>query len=225
MASVKAVTLLSMLVWVALAAGCCKKEKEQIFQLESRYADLDARHKDLQVRLVAADRQADEISLQNKLDLDQKDAEIARLETELAAKPGPKKAPAEGWQATPLGDMITVGSDILFASGRAMLTKSGMARLERVAADIRREYPGLRVRVYGHTDSDPIKKTRRLWQDNLDLSANRAMAVARYLIRKGGVPARLIECVAMGEHHPVTANRGTGKAKNRRVEIVVVKKE
>jgi len=204
-----------------LASGGCNDQKQRIFQLESQYNDLSNRNKDLQDQVTLADRRADELGTQldrKDLVIDEKDAEIAKLKGQATSRP------AEGWQATPLGDMVTVGSDILFSSGRATLTRSGMSRLEQIAADIRRQYSGLRVRVYGHTDSDPIKKTRRLWRDNLDLSANRAMAVARYLVSKG-IPAKTIESVAMGEHHPVAANRGGGKAKNRRVEIVVVKNQ
>ena len=80
------------------------------------------------------------------------------------------------------------------------------------------------MRVYGYTDSDPIKRSARLWKDNLDLSANRAMAVTREL-RKLGIPAESIETVAMGATRSVAPNRTKAdKAKNRRVEIVVVGK-
>ena len=41
----------------------------------------------------------------------------------------------------------------------------------------------------GHTDSDPISKTKSRWKDNLDLSAERARVVGKYLADKG-VPAK-----------------------------------
>ena len=208
-----------------LASGGCNDQKQRIFQLESQCNDLVNRNKDLEEQVTLADLRADELGLQlgrKDIVIDEKDAEIARLKGQAGERPASE--PAEGWKKTPLGDMVTVGSDILFSSGRATLTRSGMSRLAQIASDIRRQYAGLRVRVYGHTDSDPIKRTRRLWHDNLDLSANRAMAVARYLVSKG-ISAKTIESVAMGQHHPVAANRGSGKAKNRRVEIIVVKNQ
>jgi len=80
------------------------------------------------------------------------------------------------------------------------------------------------VRVMGYSDSDPIVKTKKLWKDNLDLSANRAMEVTRYLWSRG-IPAERIETVGMGSTHFVQPNKTkAGKAANRRVEIHVVKK-
>jgi len=114
-------------------------------------------------------------------------------------------------------------SDILFPSGQATLTKQGLTELDKAAAAIKARYAGLPVRVYGYTDTDPILKTKKLWQDNLDLSANRAMNVTRHL-RSRGVPASMIETVAMGETRPVASNASTAsKARNRRVEIIVIK--
>jgi outer membrane protein OmpA-like peptidoglycan-associated protein len=48
------------------------------------------------------------------------------------------------------------------------------------------------------------------------------MAVTRYLVVKG-VKADSIETIAMGETHPLASNSGAAKAKNRRVEIIVIK--
>ena len=118
----------------------------------------------------------------------------------------------------------TLESDILFASGSATLTAAGQKALSEVAAKIKADYPGRIVRIYGHTDSDPIVKSKKLWADNLDLSANRAMAVARYMIDRG-IPAERVEPVAMGATRPVASNdTKAGKARNRRVEIVVIQK-
>ncbi len=76
------------------------------------------------------------------------------------------------------------------------------------------------VRVdWEHTD--PINKTKDLWKDNWDLSAQRALAVVRYL-QGHGISDKLIRAVGCGEARPVDTNTTTaGKAKNRRVEIVV----
>jgi flagellar motor protein MotB len=79
------------------------------------------------------------------------------------------------------------------------------------------------VRVIGYTDNDPIRKTRNLWEDNLDLSANRAMTVVRHL-REQGIDAEKLTACGRGETNPVTPNTSTAnKAKNRRVEIIVIK--
>jgi chemotaxis protein MotB len=206
------------------ALGCAQKEKQEIQALTAEKQDLMNQNRDLQAQLAAAKARETELLAQRDSKQVELDAALARLR-ETEAKPasaGPPPAP--GWERGPLGDMVTVGSDILFESGKAALTASGRSALDKIVADIKKSYAGLPIRIYGHTDNEPIQKSRKLWQDNLDLSANRAMSVTRYLISRG-VSTKVIETVAMGEHHPLASNTSKAqRAKNRRVEIIVVRK-
>jgi flagellar motor protein MotB len=72
------------------------------------------------------------------------------------------------------------------------------------------------VFVDGHTDPDPIAKTKGMWQDNLDLSAERARAVAKYLTSQGGLTSKNVDARAFGSTQPKKT-----KDASRRVEIVV----
>jgi chemotaxis protein MotB len=111
---------------------------------------------------------------------------------------------------------------LLFRSGRATLTSGGKKALSVIASNIMTNHPGKYIRIYGHTDSDPIRKTKNLWADNLDLSSNRAMAVARYMISRG-IKGSLIESVGMGSTRPIAGNKSVAdKKKNRRVEIMII---
>jgi len=93
--------------------------------------------------------------------------------------------------------------------------------LNHIYGVIQERYAGREIDVVGHTASDPIRKTKNLWQDNWELSAERALTVLRYLVNQG-VPPKQIRAVACGESRPVASNATpAGKAKNRRVEIVV----
>jgi chemotaxis protein MotB len=110
---------------------------------------------------------------------------------------------------------------ILFAPGSAKLKRATSSELDHIYSVIRERYSGRQIDVVGHTDSDPIRKTKNLWEDNWDLSAGRALTVLRYLVGKG-IPPQQIRAVACGESRPVASNAtAAGKAKNRRVEIVV----
>jgi flagellar motor protein MotB len=81
------------------------------------------------------------------------------------------------------------------------------------------KYSGRQIDVVGHTDSDPIKKSP--WKDNLQLSTERANSVIRYLTERG-IPKDKLRAVGRGDSQPVAPNTtASGKAKNRRVEIVV----
>ncbi len=201
--------------------GCCKKEKQQIQALQEQYNDLSNQNQDLRSQLSEA--KARNNALMSELNtkesqLSSAEARAAELQSELAATPAPTPTAetAEGWTVTVVGDKITVGSDVLFASGKAELTSGGKRALDKIAGDLRTTYAGLPVRVMGYTDTDPIRKSK--WKDNLELSAHRAMAVERYLESRGVEPERM-ESVAKGEEHPVPGS----KTKSRRVEIIVVK--
>ncbi|MDY7011102.1 MAG: OmpA family protein [Planctomycetota bacterium] len=208
----------------AAITGCNDKCQQELTALKHQYNDLQLEKGDLQKSLMTSRNKNDELMtlLASKdSELDAVNTEIARLKSQ--PKPVPKPAVPAGWQETATGAKVTLASDILFAAGRARLSKQGIARLGQIVATIKTSYPDSIVRVYGFTDSDPIKKTKKLWTDNLDLSSNRAMAVVR-LLQKSGIQAENLEAIGMGATHPVASNETReGKAKNRRVEIVVVK--
>lgn len=116
---------------------------------------------------------------------------------------------------------VTLPDTILFASGQAKLKSSTSRELDEIYSVLRQRYSGRKVDVVGHTDGDPIRKTKDKWQDNWDLSAARSLTVLRYMVNRGVQPGS-IRAVACGESRPVASNSSaSGKAKNRRVEIVV----
>jgi len=112
---------------------------------------------------------------------------------------------------------IGVNNRVTFDSGSVALKSSAHQVLRNVASALRSKFSGRRFFVEGHTDTDPISKTKDKYSSNRDLSAKRADAVARYLVRQG-VPESSIVIVGFGQYDPI--NRGD-KAANRRVEIVV----
>ncbi|MHC5077322.1 MAG: OmpA/MotB family protein, partial [Planctomycetota bacterium] len=94
-----------------------------------------------------------------------------------------------------------------------------ITELDHINSVLRSKYGGRQIDVVGHTDSDPIKKSS--WQDNWELSAQRALSVLRYLVKQG-ISSEQIRAVGRGESQPIASNSSaSGKARNRRVEIVV----
>lgn len=216
-------TIVGLFVAVMATAGCNQAELDQ---LKKDKTELQDQNKALKEALAAADERERENAAKINA-MQGKEAELATLTAEneglkrqLAQKPAASTATptASGWIASTFGDSVTVGGDILFGSGKAALTDAGKHRLDQIAKDLKTTYAGRPVRIYGHTDTDPITKSN--WDDNLELSANRAMAVTRYL-RTKGINTKLVETIAMGEYHPEPGAKD--KAKNRRVEIFVVK--
>lgn len=215
----KAVGLVGLAILVsAFSVGCCDKEKSTIGQLTQENLDLSTQNEALRNDLNSAKDRENEMA--NELYAAQQAGKAVKAPTGVHPIGG---ATAGGCERGLIGDRVTVGSDLLFAPGQAKLTDSGRRELDKIASALKSTYAGLPVRVYGYTDSDPVVKTRNLWTDNLDLSANRAMAVTRYLWSRGIAKDR-IETVAMGETHFVGPNSSkAAKVKNRRVEIIVIK--
>lgn len=112
---------------------------------------------------------------------------------------------------------VRIPGDVLFESGKVDLRGSSTATLAQVAGVLNAQYGSATIRVEGYTDTDPIR--RSAWDDNLELSLQRAAAVHRYL-QEQGVAAERMYAAGYGETRP----RGS-KAESRRVEIVVVLSE
>ncbi|MBX3461900.1 MAG: OmpA family protein [Planctomycetes bacterium] len=114
---------------------------------------------------------------------------------------------------------ISIGVDdsVTFDSGSTALKDSSHRVLRNVASVLRSRFSGNRFFITGHTDSDPIQKTKDRFRSNRHLSTERADAVAAYLIKQG-VPEANIVVVGYGQYDPLDPKN---KAKNRRVEIVV----
>jgi chemotaxis protein MotB len=114
---------------------------------------------------------------------------------------------------------------ILFDSGKAEVKPEGQAVLQKVIS-ILKDVKDKAIRTEGHTDNVPIGgMLAKKYPTNWELSAARAINVTRYLQEQGIDPAQL-SAVAYGEYKPIAANDNPeGKAKNRRIEIILVPKE
>jgi len=120
-------------------------------------------------------------------------------------------------EVTERGVAIRVNAPFLFASGRADLRPEAQTLLASLGGFLARfPHP---VRVEGHTDAVPISTAR--FGSNWELSAARAVAVARAFQAAGLAPERL-SAAGYGEHRPVASNETPEeRARNRRVEILM----
>ena len=93
------------------------------------------------------------------------------------------------------------------------------ARLDEIAATLAKHPEIKSIRIEGHTDN------RGSDAYNLKLSDARAASVRQYMIEKGLTGDRLLS-EGFGESKPIKSNRTKkGRAKNRRVEFVIVERE
>lgn len=210
----KTIALLICLVVFALLPGCTNWEK--------KYQALSVEHENLKGLL---DRERSEKGqLADRISQDQMTIEELQRQIEESSKsPADVTGFGEGYDVAfdPSAGTITVTlpNAILFDSGKAELKRATSTELDHIRSVLRDKYPGKQVDVVGHTDTDPIKKSK--WKDNWELSAQRALSVLRYLVKRG-ISEKDIQAVGCGESQPIASNaNASGKAKNRRVEIVV----
>lgn len=113
--------------------------------------------------------------------------------------------------------LFATGSDELRPEGRQLLTT--LVQPLRVYLSERDEM----LMVSGFTDNTALlKNSQQRFADNLELSAQRALTVARALIQEG-MPSSQVFAAAFGAEQPVADNTdGKGRAQNRRVEIAPV---
>ena len=114
---------------------------------------------------------------------------------------------------------------ILFDSGKAEIKSEGLVVLGKVI-EILKSVNDKAIRIEGHTDAMPITGSlAQRYPTNWELSAARAINVARYLQKEAVNPA-FLSAAGFGEFKPVADNATVeGRAKNRRIEIVLVPKE
>lgn len=117
---------------------------------------------------------------------------------------------------------VNILDRVLFDSGEADLRPEGQQVLLKVAG-VLAQHGRRQLHVIGHTDNVPI---RRKFASNWELSCARATAAVRFLVEHAGVDPRRLGAVGHGEFHPIEDN-GTaeGRARNRRIEIVVLPEE
>ena len=121
-----------------------------------------------------------------------------------------------------VGDRFIFQSEVLFAPGQASIGEAGEKQLSQIATalieittTIPEDIPWL-LQVDGHTDNIPIAGQ---YQDNWDLSTERALSVVRLMVANG-VPPQRLSAAGYGEFQPVSiGDTASDRQKNRRIEL------
>lgn len=120
------------------------------------------------------------------------------------------------------GLVMRLSEHTLFDLGAADITAEARPLLQKVGAIIAKT--DYLIRIEGHTDDLPIHTER--YPSNWELSTARAVNVLRYFIKNHNIDPRRLAAEGFGEFHPLVANdTPQNRSKNRRVEIIFIKKE
>ena len=208
----------------------------KVGMLEQSNQDLrgenDALKKEVQGLKVKSEESAQQLKEQRQriADLEMsKEQKVQEVSSEYKSMIDKMKAEIDQGQVTitELKGKLTVNmvEAILFDSGRAEVKRGGLEVLQKVV-DVLKETKDKAIRVEGHTDNVQIGGAlARVYPTNWELSAARAINVARFLQKQGVDPA-VLSAAAYGEYRPVADNETKeGRAKNRRIEIVLVPRD
>lgn len=121
--------------------------------------------------------------------------------------------------------IVRMPAEVLFPLGSADLSEKGQIELYKLSAILQKEEMKNKFKfmVSGHTDNTPIQAgPTSKYRNNWELSTARAVTVTELLIKAGISPKNLV-AAGYGEHSPLVDNKSAGgKARNRRIEIVLL---
>jgi flagellar motor protein MotB len=199
---------------LAQAEQARQTSQDQVALLQKQLGEMANRLKDTQIAKAEADKQVSAIQASTR----------ARGGATITANNSIRQSLAlvsiPGLDVRQDGEVIRieVPSDKLFIPGTAQLQTDGARILDEVAAAVHRTYPRQRVVVEAHTDDSLSTNPTAAHA----LTTGQAQSVLQQLVQRGRLPARQLSVLAMGENHPLASNATpAGKAKNRRIEIVV----
>jgi len=170
-------------------------------ELKQTSAELEAQIREREAQLAALRSTQDELVGELEKEIADGQIRVQRLRDELRV------------------DMV---DEILFDSGEASIKPAGLEVLRRLAAILAKAEDRLLI-VQGHTDNVPIRgRLSERYPTNWELSAARAVNVARFFQEEAGLDPTRLSAAAFSEYRPRADNETPeGRQKNRRIEVVL----
>ena len=115
---------------------------------------------------------------------------------------------------------VSMENKLLFQSGSWSVANTGKQALKKLG-NVLAANPEIAVLIEGHTDSDPYIGNDNL-SGNWDLSTKRATEIVKLLLKNNKIKAENLTAAGRGQHQPLATNKtAAGKAKNRRIEVIL----
>ena len=193
-------------------------ERIQQLQQESRQQKLDLGDRDSQIALLTAEIKR----LEDRLGGVSEERVTLQRRLDLQARQRANIAQVENAFTPNEARVFRQGEELVislmgitFPVGKSTIEPSSFSLMGKVQEAIKL-FPNAGVIVEGHTDSDGSDSA------NLILSQDRADAVKQYLVSNMGLNAEKVSSIGYGETRPVASNQNAeGKARNRRIDLVI----
>jgi chemotaxis protein MotB len=201
-----------------------KKNRELLAQLEAKEKALAAEQERLNKLKKDLEASSGRLAELEKMIAD-KDAAMKKLKETLSKSL--KAFEGKGLTVTERDGKVYVSMEnkLLFESGSWTVGTEGKKVVDLVGK-VLADNPEISVLIEGHTDNDKITGTIGGGvENNWDLSTKRATAIVNILSANAKVKKENLTAAGRGEYAPLMSNETTeGKAKNRRIEIILTPK-
>ena len=118
---------------------------------------------------------------------------------------------------------VSMENKLLFKSGSWAIGSEGRVAIEQLGS-VLADNPEIAVLIEGHTDNDPFSSGGPI-ENNWDLSTKRATSIVQILSENARINPESLTAAGRGEYAPIASNdTKEGKAKNRRIEVVLTPK-
>ena len=115
---------------------------------------------------------------------------------------------------------VSMENKLLFQSGSWTVGSTGKQALKQLGSVLAAN-PEIAILIEGHTDTDPYIGNDNL-SGNWDLSTKRATEIVKLLLKNKTIKPENLTAAGRGEHLPLASNKApAGKAKNRRIEVIL----
>lgn len=205
----------------AIAANS-KRNRELLAQLEAKEQALQAENQRLETL---------------KQQLEARSQRVAELESVIAAKEAEMTALKDAVSRA-LTDFegkgltveqrngkvyVSMENKLLFHSGSWSVGAEGRKAVKQLGG-VLADNPEIAVLIEGHTDNAPYRGSSQI-SGNWDLSTKRATAIVNILQENSAIKPDNLTAAGRGEYAPVASNETVeGKAKNRRIEVILTPK-
>jgi len=118
---------------------------------------------------------------------------------------------------------VSMENKLLFDSGSWAVNQEGRKAVKQLGS-VLAQNPDIAVLIEGHTDNVPYGGSGQL-KDNWDLSTKRATSIVQILRENNQIDPQSLTAAGRGEYAPIANNDSeAGKAKNRRIEVILTPK-
>ncbi|MCP4675566.1 MAG: OmpA family protein [Deltaproteobacteria bacterium] len=207
------------------ARDMIEKNQARIEELEKKSAKKRAELEKIIKKLLSASRK-ELVSLRKKYssmisDEGKKSAETERLELETKERFEYVSSLFKDSEATVTLDgtnILILITGLQFKPGGTEIKARNFGLMNKVISAIR-QFPKSKIEVSGHTDSKGGADR------NLSISMKRSANVEKFMTEVGGIDKERVKSKGYGEKKPVASNDSRkGRAKNRRLEVLIINK-